>query len=84
MMPEISGLDIISNLRTDVHTKDIPLIVYTSGEFTEKNIDELNGELKKHLISIMKEGTFVRTDLINRMKQLAMLKRLNNEKNPDC
>ena len=84
MMPEISGFDIISNLRTDVHTKDIPLIVYTSGEFTEKNIDELNGELKEHLISIMKEGTFVRTDLINRMKQLTMLKRINNEKNPDC
>src|ERR1035437_2060631 len=82
MMPEISGFDIISSLRTDVHTKDIPLIVYTSGEFTEKNIDELNDELKKHLISIMKEGTFVRTDLINRMKQLTMLKRINDEKNP--
>ena len=84
MMPEISGFDIISSLRADVHTKDIPLIVCTSGEFTEKNIDELNGELKEHLISIMKEGTFVRTDLINRMKQLAMLKRVNDEKNPDC
>jgi hypothetical protein len=58
--------------------------VCTSGEFTEKNIDELNGELKEHLISIMKEGTFVRTDLINRMKQLTMLKRINDEKNPDC
>jgi len=84
MMPEISGFDIISSLRADVHTKDIPLIVCTSGEFTEKNIDELNGELKEHLIYIMKEGTFVRTDLINRMKQLTMLKRVNDEKNSDC
>ena len=84
MMPEISGFDIISSLRADVRTRDIPLIVCTSGELTEKNIDELNGELKEHLISIMKEGTFVRTELINRLKQLAMLKRVNGEKNSDC
>jgi CheY-like chemotaxis protein len=84
MMPETSGFDIISSLRADVRTKDIPLIVCTSREFTEKNIDELNGELKEHLISIMKKGTFGRKELINRIKQLAMLKRLNDEKNLDC
>jgi len=84
MMPETSGFDIISSLRADARTKDIPLIVCTSREFTEKNIDELNGELKEHLISIMKKGTFGRKELINRIKQLAMLKRLNDEKNLDC
>jgi CheY-like chemotaxis protein len=84
MMPEVSGFDIISRLRADARTKDIPLIVCTSREFTEKNIDELNGELKEHLISIMKKGTFGRKELINRIKQLAMLKRLNDEKNLDC
>ena len=84
MMPEISGFDIISSLRADVRTKDIPLIVCTSGELTEKNLEELNSELKGHLISIMKKGTFGRKELINRIKQLAMLKRRNDEKNPDC
>jgi CheY-like chemotaxis protein len=84
MMPEISGLDIISRMRADARTKDIPLIVCTSGEFTEKNIDELNGELKEHFISIMKKGTFGRKELINRIKQLAMLERRNDERNPDC
>lgn len=83
MMPEVSGLDIISSLRADARTKDIPLIVCTSGDFTEKNIDELNGELKEHLVSIMKKGTFGRKELINRIKQLAMLKRRYDEKNPD-
>jgi len=84
MMPEISGFDVISSLRADVRTKDIPLIVCTSGELTEKNLEELNSELKGHLISIMKKGTFGRKELINRIKQLAMLKRRNDEENPDC
>jgi CheY-like chemotaxis protein len=84
MMPEISGFDVISSIRADVRTKDIPLIVCTCGEFTEKNIEELNCELKAHLIFIMKKGTFGRKELINRTKQLTMLKRLNDERNPDC
>ena len=84
MMPEISGFDIISSLRADVRTKDIPLIVCTSGELTEKNLEALNSELEGHLISIMKKGTFGRKELINRIKQLAMLKGRNDEKNPDC
>ncbi len=83
MMPKVSGLDLILSLRMNARTKDIPLIVCTSGDFTGKDIDELNGELKEHLVSIMKKGTFGRKELINRIKQLAMLKRRCDEKNPD-
>ena len=83
MMPEVSGFDIISSMRADARTKDIPLIVCTSREFTEKNIDELNSELKDHFICIMKKGTFGRKELINRIRQLGMLKRRKNERNPD-
>jgi PAS domain S-box-containing protein len=84
MMSEISGFDVISSLRSNVRTKDIPLIVCTSGELTEKNLEELNSELKGHLISVMKKGTFGRKELINRIKQLTMLKRRYDEKNSDC
>lgn len=84
LMPEISGFEIISRLRDGEQTKDIPLIVCTAGEFTEKNIEKLNGELKGHLISIMKKGTFGRKELINRIKQLAMLKRREDERNSYC
>ncbi|HII92313.1 MAG TPA: response regulator [Methanosarcina sp.] len=84
IMPEVSGFDVISSMRADVRTKDIPLIVCTSGEFTEKNLEELNSELQEHLISILKKGNFGRKELINRIKQLSMLKRRNDEKNPDC
>jgi CheY-like chemotaxis protein len=83
MMPKVSGLDLILSLRMNARTKDIPLIVCTSGDFTGKDIDELNGELKEHLVSIMKKDTFGRKELINRIKQLAMLKRRCDEKNPD-
>ena len=84
LMPDINGFEIISRLRANEKTKDIPLIVCTAGEFTEKNIEELNGELKGNLISIMKKGTFGRKELINRIKQLAMLKRRNDERNSYC
>jgi len=84
LMPEVSGFEVISRLRAGEQTKDIPLIVCTAGEFTEKNIEELNGELKGHLISIMKKGTFGRKELINRIKQLAMLKRREDERNSYC
>jgi CheY-like chemotaxis protein len=83
MMPEVSGFAIISSMRADERTKNIPLIVCTSREFTEKNIDELNRELKDNLICIMKKGTFGRKELINRIRQLGMLKRRKNERNPD-
>ena len=84
MMPEISGFDVISSLRANENTKNLPLIVCTSGEFTEKNIEELNNELKEYLISILKKGTFGRKELINKIKQLAMLKRRNNERDSNC
>lgn len=84
LMPEVSGFEIISRMREAEKTKDIPLIVCTAAEFTEKNIEELNGELKGSLISIMKKGTFGRKELINRIKQLAMLKRRDDERNPYC
>jgi hypothetical protein len=71
-------------MRADIRTKDIPLIVCTSSELTGKNLEELNNELKGYLISIMKKGTFGRKELINRIQQLAMLKRLNDEENPYC
>jgi len=84
LMPEISGFDVISSLRANENTKNLPLIVCTSGEFTEKNIEELNNELKGYLISILKKGTFGRKELINKIKQLAMLKRRNNERDSNC
>jgi CheY-like chemotaxis protein len=71
IMPEISGFDVISSMRADVRTKYIPLVVCTSGELTEKNLEELNSELKGHLISILKKGTFGRKELINRIKTIS-------------
>jgi PAS domain S-box-containing protein len=81
MMSEISGFDFISSMRANINTKNVPFIVCISGELTEKNINDLNSKLKGHFISILKKGTFGRKELINRIKQLAMLKRLDDERN---
>jgi CheY-like chemotaxis protein len=77
-------LDVISHMRDDPGTRDIPLIVCTAGEFDEKNIEELNNEMQDHLVSIMKKGTFGRKELIKRIKQLTMLERHKDEKDSDC
>lgn len=84
LLPDVSGFDVISSMREDPRTKDLPLIVCTAGEFTEKNIEELNEELKSHMLSIMKKGTFGRKELINRINQLTMLKRHDDERYSDC
>ncbi|MGV8077815.1 MAG: response regulator [Methanosarcina sp.] len=84
MMSKGSGFDVISSMKANISTKNIPFIVCTSGEFTEKNIEDLNSQMKGNLISILKKGTFGRKELINRIKQLAMLKRHDDERNFDC
>lgn len=84
MISDVSGFDIISSMRADLNTKNVPIIVCASRELNEKNIIELNTNLKEYLISILKKGTFGRKELINRIKQLAMLKRRNDERNSDC
>jgi CheY-like chemotaxis protein len=84
LMSKGSGFDVISSMKANISTKNIPFIVCTSGEFTEKNIEDLNSQMKGNLISILKKGTFGRKELINRIKQLAMLKRHDDERNFDC
>jgi CheY-like chemotaxis protein len=63
-MPE-TGLDVIEYLRTDKGVKDIPLIVLTQRDLTEKEIDDLNGKIH----GILNKVILTKEDLLKEIKE---------------
>lgn len=63
-MPE-TGLDVIEHLRTDKGVKDIPLIVLTQRDLTEKEIDDLNGKIH----GILNKVILTKEDLLKEIKE---------------
>ncbi len=63
-MPEVSGFDIIEYLKTEERVKDIPLIVISRKDLTEKELDELNGRIQ----GILNRGILAKEDLLKELK----------------
>jgi len=63
-MPEVSGFDVIEYLKTEEGVKDIPLIIITRKDLTEKDIDELNGRIQ----GILNKGVLAKEDLLKEIK----------------
>ncbi len=60
MMPELSGFDVIDELKNDVSTKDIPIIVVTAKQITQEDRNKLKGVVKKLLEkSDLEHGLFI-------------------------
>ncbi len=64
-MPEVSGFDVIEYLKTQESAKDIPLIVLTHKDLTEKELDELNGKIQ----GIVNKGVLTKDDLLKEIKE---------------
>ena len=71
MMPDVSGFDVVSRLKTDPETRNIPIIICTSRDPTSEDIIRLRSDV----ISIMCKGEFAREELINEIKSVATLVR---------
>ncbi|RKZ06358.1 hybrid sensor histidine kinase/response regulator, partial [Candidatus Fermentibacteria bacterium] len=71
MMPDVSGFDVVSRLKTDPETSNIPIIICTSRDPTSKDIIRLRSDV----ISVMCKGKFAREELINEIKKVAKLVR---------
>ena len=71
MMPDVSGFDVVSRLKTDPETSNIPIIVCTSRDPTSEDIIRLRSDV----ISVMCKGEFAREELINEIKKVAKLVR---------
>jgi signal transduction histidine kinase/DNA-binding response OmpR family regulator len=63
-MPEVSGFDVIEYLKTGEGVKDIPLIVLTHKDLTEKEIDDLNHRIQ----AILNKGVFTEENLLKELK----------------
>ena len=64
-MPERGGFDVIEYLKTAEAVKDIPLILLTHKDLTEKEIDELNGMIQ----GILNKGVLTKADLLKEIKE---------------
>jgi PAS domain S-box-containing protein len=66
MMPEVSGFDVISTLKSDPRTIDIPLIVCTAKDMEADEVDYLNS----NAFSILQKGAFSKEDLLSILGKL--------------
>jgi signal transduction histidine kinase/CheY-like chemotaxis protein len=64
-MPERSGFNVIEFLKTAEEVKDIPLILLTHKDLTEKEIDKLNGMIQ----GILNKGILTKEDLLKEIKE---------------
>jgi len=58
------GLDVVEHLKTVDYLKDIPLVIVTNKELTEKEIDDLNGRIQV----ILNRGILTKEDLLHELK----------------
>ena len=63
-MPEVSGFDVLEYLKTGESARNIPLIVLTHKDLTEKEINELNGRIQ----GILNKGILKKEDLLKELK----------------
>jgi DNA-binding response OmpR family regulator/two-component sensor histidine kinase len=65
LMPELSGFEVVEQLRSDVITKNVPIIVLTAKDLTKEDTDILNGHIKK----LMMKTNFDKKELIREIKK---------------
>lgn len=63
-MPE-TGFDVIEHIKTHKGVKDVPLIVLTQKDLTEKEIDDLNGRIH----GILNKVVLTKEDLLQEIKE---------------
>jgi CheY-like chemotaxis protein/anti-sigma regulatory factor (Ser/Thr protein kinase) len=64
-MPEMSGFDVVEHLKTAEGVRDIPLILLTHKDLTEKEIDDLNGMIQ----GILNKGMLTKENLLKEIKE---------------
>ena len=69
MMPVVTGFDVISTLKADPGTKDIPIIICTAKELTRDDIIVL----KENAVSVMQKGMFIADDILDEIRKISAL-----------
>jgi signal transduction histidine kinase/CheY-like chemotaxis protein len=66
MMPEMNGCQFVTELRSHVEWRSIPVVVLTAKELTHEDHECLRGAVQ----DIMQKGTYNRDDLLREMRDL--------------
>ncbi len=66
MMPEVSGFDVVHEIKLNPETRDIPIIIYTAKDITEKDKEILNGDIDK----IVRKGEFIKEQFLEDLMKL--------------
>jgi DNA-binding response OmpR family regulator/nitrogen-specific signal transduction histidine kinase len=66
MMPEVTGFDVVAELKGDARTRDIPILIVTAKDMSATEKMELNGQV----MAILAKGSSVRVDLLTWLRQV--------------
>ncbi|MBI5894144.1 MAG: response regulator, partial [Deltaproteobacteria bacterium] len=68
MMPEVSGFDVVENLKKHPIAKDIPIIIFTAKDMTKDDKARLGDSIN----NILEKTDFSKDNLLNEIKKLEM------------
>ncbi|NOR05526.1 MAG: response regulator, partial [Deltaproteobacteria bacterium] len=71
-MPKVNGFDVIEYIQTEDSAKDIPLILITKRDLSQKEKDDLDGRIR----GILNKGVLKEEDLLQELRD-----RINEIKN---
>ncbi len=71
MMPEVSGFDVVEQLRAHPEAMEIPIMIYTSKDLTEEDRQRLNS----HVQAIALKSASGKEDLLQALERLGKTKR---------
>jgi CheY-like chemotaxis protein len=66
MMPEVTGFDVVEELRRDESTRSIPIMVLTAKELTVEDKNQLNGQVA----AVFERGSTAGAELVDWLHQL--------------
>jgi CheY-like chemotaxis protein len=68
VMPEVSGFDVVHQLRSDPATAGIPILVITAKQVTALDRQVLNGDTD-HVIHIIEKAGFNQSDFLAEVRR---------------
>ncbi len=71
MMPVVSGFEVLSRLRANPETKNIPVIICTAKDVTDDDVKQLSNGV----VSIMQKGTFPGDELVEKIMKVTTKRR---------
>ncbi len=71
MMPVVSGFEVLSRLRDNPATKNIPVIICTAKDVTDDDVKQLSNGV----ISILQKGAFSGSGLVEKIMKVTAKRR---------